>query len=406
MEFQPPLPAFYSYSHEFGRDRRHLDELHVALARSRRERVIDEWDDRKIRGGQMWEDVIIERASQSRVFLLVITNRFIDSDFCIGTELTIARTLLAKRAAAIAPILAEDADWQIKELRDLQIIMPFDRPVSRSKRDEAWTAVAREVRKIADDLVRGTYFTNAPTGLAPVPSLLPFTIGRAAQASTFEGALRAAPRNRPFVSALTGDRQGQNEFIDTLLMDGGPVRDILKLSSATYRLKIDGEVWAGSGESVEALLDRFLTSQVEPSPLSANREGIVASLNAHPGLSVIHCELSAAEWEACSRSRFQQFLGYWANWPDLMSDHSMIVFLTIHAETEGLAVPGGLYLPLSSVTRKGVEKWLATPEARSRFLVDRLREHLKKDVFGNEDRLPMEAFAAGFLPLLQKLQII
>jgi hypothetical protein len=88
-----------------------------ALGRARLDHLIDEWDDRDIRGGQNWEDEIIDRARKSQVFLLIVTNRFLGSAFIRYTELTIARALLAKRAAAVLPIVVEDADWQMKNSR-------------------------------------------------------------------------------------------------------------------------------------------------------------------------------------------------------------------------------------------------------------------------------------------------
>lgn len=405
MEFQVPLRAFYSYAHKHGRDRRHLDELLVALARSRkRDNLIDDWDDRKIRAGQQWEQVIIERAHQSRVFALIITNRFIDSDFCVGTELTIARRLFENRAAAIAPILAEDADWEIQELQDLHVIMPFGKPVSRSKRAEAWPEVGKAVRQMAEDFSEGRYFANLPSNLPAIPSLLPFAIGRDTATATLENELRAAPRHRPFICVLTGEKEGQSEFIENLLIEDGPIRKTLNLSAAHNPVAIEANVWLQPDESVESSLNVFLASQVMPEPLSADCEGIAASLADHPGLSVVHCELSAAEWRDCGDSRLQQLLRYWDGWPNLKPDHSMIVFVSIRANTGPVVVPGGICLQLLSVTPEAVRLWLTSPLASRRFIVDRLRAHLDK-VFGPKDRLPMEEFASRFLPHLRKFQI-
>jgi hypothetical protein len=366
--------------------------------------VIDEWDDRKLRAGQQWEEAIIERARRSRVFLFILTNRFIASDFCVGTELAIARKLYASRAAAIVPILVEDADWQIEELRDLQVIMPSGKPVNRSKRDEAWTAVAQAVRQMAEDLLAGRYFADVPVNLPAVPPLLPFAIGREQQADTIQQAIRAAPSHRPFVCVLSGEKQGQSEFIESLLTDSGAICKALNLNGAHYPLAIDGDVWARARESVDSVLNGFLSSQLFPLPPSADREGIAASLATHPGLTVVQCELSAAEWRDCGSSRFRQFLAYWAGWPDLKPDHPVIVFLSLRAEPGVLEIPGGISVPLPGVTQNTVQQWLASPGARRRFLVDRLRERLG-ELFAPHDRLPMEEFAARFLPILRRFQV-
>ena len=398
-----PLLAFYSYSHKDRRDCRHLNELRDALNEARRKKLIDDWDDRDIRAGQQWEDLIIERAGKSNLFLLIITNRFIGSKFCVDVELTIAKSLRSKRAAAIAAILAEDANWRIEELEELQLIMPFDKPVSRSRRDRGWTAVGEVVGKMIEDLLAGKYLKDGPSK-PPIPPLLPFTIGRQREVEIFESALRDAPQNRPFVCVITGERQGQSELIKSLSGEGGCIRLALGLSSVPNLIAIPGEIWARSPESIETVLNGFLTSQIQPAPTSPDRQGAATRLAAYPGLSIIDCELSAAEWRECGGARFKQFLNYWGRWEDLPSGRPMIVFLTIRGETGELEVPGGICLHLGSITRASFLDWLALPDVPRKFIVERLREHCRK-VFGSESSIPMEDFAGRLLPLLRKFQL-
>jgi hypothetical protein len=402
MEFQPPLPAFYSYSHKNGRDRRHLDELFDALALTRRASFIDDWDDRRIRAGQEWEDIIIERARHSRVFLLVLTNRFIASDFCVATELTIARELHRKRAAAIAPILAEDAEWEIDQLRDLQVIMPFGKPVSGSPRAKAWTFVGKAVREMAEDMLNGKYFARLPADLPPIPFLLPFTIGREQQIAQAEGAIRAAPTRRPFLCVLTGARQGQSEFVKTLLLDPGPVSNIFGRAAAPRLLQIDGDVWVTGDDSVESALNGSLASQIEPAPASADREGVAAALADHPGMVILTCEVSAKQWGECSDSRLKQFFDFWTGWPLLQPGRPMIIFVTVCAQVGTFPVPGGFCVELPCITRGAVDRWLAQPGRP--FLVNNFKEPLNQ-IFRTRDCIPMEDFAAAVLPILQRLQI-
>ena len=134
MKFERPLPAFFSYTH---RDRRHLDTLMEYMAAFRLRGDVDNWDDREIRAGQEWEDVLLDRARKSRLFLLLITSRFMASPYCIAVELQIARNLYDRRLAAIAPVHVENCDYEIDGLRDLKLIRPFGKPVSDSKRDRS-----------------------------------------------------------------------------------------------------------------------------------------------------------------------------------------------------------------------------------------------------------------------------
>jgi len=404
-EFRPPLSAFYSYSHRYGRDRRHLDELVSALSRSRIDGIIDDWDDRKLRAGEQWEEAIVERARGSRVFLLILTNRFIQSDFCVCTELPIALALYREQVAAIAPILAEDADWEIPQLRDLQVIMPFGRPVSASTRAVGWTAVAKAVRRVADDLIADRYFPLVAPMTRPVPPLQPFTIGRIEATAEVDAALRAAPQHRPFVCVLTGERQGQSEFIESLLTDGGAIRNTLGLTTAHYRVTIDPSVWIRSRTRVQDLLNDDLAAQITLAPQSATGESPAAALSTHRGLSIVSCELSAAEWRECARRRFDQFLAYWSSWPDLVPDRRLIVFVAVRSDDAQPLVPGGVCVRLGGVTREAVHAWLDTPLTRNQFLVERIRAHLD-EVFGPREPLAMDDFASRFLPVLKKFQIV
>lgn len=402
MEFQPPLPAFYSYAHKKGRDRRYLEDLRDALAESRREGVIREWDDSHIKPGDNWEDTIIERARQSRVFLFILTDRFIASDFCVETELTIALALHAKRAAVLALILAEEANWKLPKLAKFQAIMPGGKPVNKSR--DGWTKVGQAVRQAADDFLAGKLFADAGPTLPAIPYLLPFTIGREQVIDNFEAALRTAPPLRPFVCILTGKRQGQTELVDYLLSDVGPVRTVLSPTGAHYPVEIDAGTWVGSSDPAASLLTGALASRVEPTPTAEGREGLAASF-AGLGLSVVRCELSAAQWRACGASRLQQFFDYWAGWPTLDGKSPIIVFLSIGAETGNLATQGGIRLPLPSLTRQITVDWLATQAARRRFLANQVQAHLD-EVFRTQASLPMEIFAPRIDPILRKFQII
>jgi hypothetical protein len=52
-----PVRVFVSYSHK---DLRHFDRLRASLRRLSRQRVIEEWHDRKIVPGQEWVEAIDE----------------------------------------------------------------------------------------------------------------------------------------------------------------------------------------------------------------------------------------------------------------------------------------------------------------------------------------------------------
>jgi hypothetical protein len=404
MGFKRPLKAFFSYSHK---DRRYVDYLVDSLAAFRLNGDVDDWDDRKIRGGQQWEDVLIERARKSQLFLLLVTNRFVGSKYSVGTELTIARALYARQQAGIAPVQVEECNWEIDGLMDLQLIRPFDKPVSSSRRDRAWTEVGRAVKKIADDLLDNKYFPATNPKSREVPILLPHSIGRDGEdeeEKRFQGAVASAVKEKPFVCILTGSRQGQSEFIDRLAAEGGPIRRSLGSNSAYNPLTIMENSWIRSGEPPESMLDGVLAPFVDTTFASAERKVIGASFASHPGPTLVRFELTLPEWEACRQSRLDDFLKYWDGWPPLAPDRPVFVFLAIKADIGKLGVSGGYWLPLDSIAFSTVQAWLGKPEISSQYLTAQIETKLPA-VFGDSDRIRMEDLAEKLLPLLRKYQI-
>ena len=136
---------------------------------------------------------------------------------------------------------------------------------------------------MAEDLVAGTYFARVPAASAPVPPLIPFTIGRDADIATIEHALRAAPHHRPFVCVLSGAGQGQSELVDTLLLDGGVERPgTLWVGDTPSQVATDAERLRGLGSEPvaqvpvdAALLAAAAASGAAFEPLGGGRTGLV-----------------------------------------------------------------------------------------------------------------------------------
>jgi hypothetical protein len=400
MEFKRPLAAFYSYSHK---DRRHLDDLIPAMAAYRRNGDLDDWDDRKIHGGQKWEEELVERARNSRLFLLLVTNYFVDSDYCVNRELMLARTLLERQVAAVAPIIVEDCNWKIEGLEDLQAILPFDKPVRSTRKARAWTEVGRKIKDIADALVGGTYFKTASPKTQEVPVLMPFSIGRSAEENDFQTRLAAADLKQPFVCILTGAREGQHEFVELLAAAEGPIRRTLGLYSAAFVLTIYDQYWIQSTRNLEGMLNLAIAPLLDPPPASAQRDAVAAAIAGHPGLSMIHFIVTGDAWRAAGAARLLDFLQYWVGWPELKLDRPLIIFLTIKADIDQLDVAGAIWQPLSSIRREAIDEWLDAEPLRRRFWTDRIKEDLDGWLPAGKS-IPMEELAAKLLPLLKKHQ--
>jgi CheY-like chemotaxis protein len=174
-----PVSLFYSYAHE---DEPLRDELDGHLKILERRGLLAPWHDRQIRPGEDWNGQIDQQLQMADLVLLLISTDFINSDYILGTELTVAMQRHAAGFATVVPIIvravdigSEDADaFPFMKLQGL----PTDLRAVTSwpNRDEAWTNVAKGLRAT----VKALHEKKAGVGAAPMRSAR-------------SGALRAAP---------------------------------------------------------------------------------------------------------------------------------------------------------------------------------------------------------------------
>jgi len=73
------IKVFYSYSHK---DEAYRIELEKWLAILRKENYIEEWHDRKILPGDIWNSKIDEHEDNADIILLLFSQDFISSNSC------------------------------------------------------------------------------------------------------------------------------------------------------------------------------------------------------------------------------------------------------------------------------------------------------------------------------------
>jgi CheY-like chemotaxis protein len=162
-----PVSLFYSYAHE---DEALRDELDGHLKILERRGLLAPWHDRQIRPGEDWNGQIDQQLQMADLVLLLISTDFINSDYILGTELTVAMQRHAAGFATVVPIIvravnieSEDADaFPFMKLQGL----PTDLRAVTSwpNRDEAWTNVAKGLRATVKALhEKKTSFGTAPT---------------------------------------------------------------------------------------------------------------------------------------------------------------------------------------------------------------------------------------------------
>lgn len=145
-----PVTLFYVYSHK---DERLRDELETHLSPLKRQGLIGEWHDRRISAGREWERQVDENIESSHIILLLISADFLASDYCYDREMKRALEKHDANDARVIPVILRAVDWHGAPFSKLQALPKDAKPVTLwPDKDEAWTDVAKGIRKAAEEL--------------------------------------------------------------------------------------------------------------------------------------------------------------------------------------------------------------------------------------------------------------
>ena len=140
------MRVFYSYSHK---DAEFRGELEAHLSLLKRQRLIEDWHDRKIMPGTEWATEIDRELGSADIILLLVSADFLASDFCYGKEMKRAMERHEAGSARVVPIIVRECDWTQAPFGRLQALPKDALPVkSWEDRDSAWASVTRGLRQI------------------------------------------------------------------------------------------------------------------------------------------------------------------------------------------------------------------------------------------------------------------
>jgi hypothetical protein len=144
------IEVFFSYTHE---DEAWRKKLEKSLSAMRREGLIQGWHDRNILAGSEWKREIMTRLNTAPIILLLVSQDFIDSDFCWNVELQQAMQRHKEGTACVIPIIVRPSDWKKTPFAQLQALPQDGMPISTwSNEDEALLQVARGIRHVIEGL--------------------------------------------------------------------------------------------------------------------------------------------------------------------------------------------------------------------------------------------------------------
>ncbi|MEM0982225.1 MAG: toll/interleukin-1 receptor domain-containing protein [Cyanobacteria bacterium P01_H01_bin.58] len=145
-----PLKVFVSYSH---RDEPYKDDLVVFLKALKNLGKIRIWQDRAIDAGSEWNQEILQALDSADIILLLVTARFIGSDFCFSKEMTRALMHHEQKTARVVPIIISPCAWQQMPFAKLQVLPTDGKPVTEwSSHDAGYDNVIQGIARVVDKM--------------------------------------------------------------------------------------------------------------------------------------------------------------------------------------------------------------------------------------------------------------
>lgn len=154
-DVQRQLKVFISYSH---RDEEFKKSLEDHLAGLKNSDKIQIWQDRKIIAGTEWNQQILEEFDAADIILLLISARFLNSEFCYSKEMKRAMMRHEQQAARVIPIILAPCVWSSAPFSKLGVLPTDGKAITEwSNPDSAYTDVARGVARAVDHLIDMKY---------------------------------------------------------------------------------------------------------------------------------------------------------------------------------------------------------------------------------------------------------
>jgi internalin A len=140
------VPVFVSYSRKDGTL---LDQLRAALVPYERVGKLRIWADMLTEAGEKWEDQIVGHLDQAEIVVLLLSNDFLASAYCMEVELPRVLERQAKGECVIVPIEVRACRYDLLPIGEIQAIRPGGNPIEEHEnRDRAWLEVTKELDRV------------------------------------------------------------------------------------------------------------------------------------------------------------------------------------------------------------------------------------------------------------------
>ncbi len=161
------LSLFVSYSHK---DERFRDEFRGALTAYERKGELVVWQDTMIVPGQKWEPEILRKLEEAEIIVLLLSNDFIKSDYCMVKAFEIAKRRDATGECVIVPIVVRACPFKKLDLGEIQAIYPNGKAIKQHRdRDVAWLEVTKELDRVIERMKQ--FRRERPEPSFPLPGI-------------------------------------------------------------------------------------------------------------------------------------------------------------------------------------------------------------------------------------------
>lgn len=144
------VEIFFSYSH---RDKKLRDELEKYMNHLKRHPSIKAWHDGEISAGKEYAHEIQKHLNEAHIILLLISQDFIESNYCYNIEMQKALERHEAKTACVIPILLHPAFWEDTPIGKLQVLPTGAKPITLwTNRNLALIDVVRGIQRAIERL--------------------------------------------------------------------------------------------------------------------------------------------------------------------------------------------------------------------------------------------------------------
>ena len=144
------LNLFISYCHADESSKKTFEKFLVTL---RNNGMLEDWNDRKIDVGDKFDSEIKKNLQESDLICLLISQDFLNSEYCMNEELFRALQQVENGESRIIPIILDHCMWLDTEIKHYMATPKDGQPICDfSSENKAWMEVVNSIKKVITKL--------------------------------------------------------------------------------------------------------------------------------------------------------------------------------------------------------------------------------------------------------------